>query len=140
MIPIIINHNDCWNFTGHISKSGYGKLRIKNKVVYAHRYYYENLKGKIPQNLQLDHLCRNRSCVNPDHLEIVDSKTNTMRSPIAIASINLKKIKCKNGHDYNKKNTLWIKTKTGKGRVCLICKRSRENNRYHMKTKELNGS
>ena len=68
----------CWNWIAGRS-NGYGMIQINKKHKYAHRVSYEIFKGDIPEGLELDHLCRNRKCVNPDHLEAVSSRENTMR-------------------------------------------------------------
>lgn len=86
--PIIIPHSQrhsvdsttgCWNWLLSKTTAGYGIERIKNKFVMAHRRYYEEQYGAIPYGLQLDHLCRNRGCVNPEHLEPVTNAVNTRR-------------------------------------------------------------
>ena len=71
--------NGCWIWQGYSDKDGYGTIGIKNKVKKAHRVYYEKYIGPIPEGLQLDHLCRNPSCVNPKHLEPVSAAENTRR-------------------------------------------------------------
>ena len=71
----------CWQWIAAIQGAGYGTVWNKQtkKVVLAHRYVYELVKGEIPDGLTLDHLCRNRACVNPDHLEPVSMKENILR-------------------------------------------------------------
>ena len=69
----------CWNFTGSLQRSGYGALGVDLKTVYAHRYAYERLVGEIPSGLVVDHLCRNRACFNPEHLEVVTQRENVLR-------------------------------------------------------------
>lgn len=69
---------NCWNWTGCILKAGYGQFYNKKKM-YTHRYSYELHKGLIPEGLVLDHLCRNRACCNPEHLEAVTNKVNIGR-------------------------------------------------------------
>lgn len=69
----------CWVWQRAVLKTGYGSLRIAGRTVRAHRHYYEKHRGPIPQGLVLDHLCRNRRCVNPDHLEPVTFEENCRR-------------------------------------------------------------
>lgn len=69
----------CWVWTAARTSKGYGQFRIGPRPVRAHRYAYTLLVGPIPDGLQLDHLCRNRLCVNPGHLEPVTNWENTLR-------------------------------------------------------------
>lgn len=66
----------CWNWTGTRSSEGYGRIRYR-KELYAHRVAWELANGEIPTGKVIDHLCRNRACVNPDHLQLVSQKENT---------------------------------------------------------------
>lgn len=72
----------CWLWTAASSR-GYGQLGINKKLIYAHRFSYELHRGKIPQGLHIDHLCRVKKCVNPRHLEVVTQRQNTIRGIIA---------------------------------------------------------
>jgi hypothetical protein len=69
----------CWIWKRSLTAKGYGKLFVNGKSVTAHKYIYELHKGSVPDGLVLDHLCRNRNCVNPDHLEPVTQKENVLR-------------------------------------------------------------
>jgi len=110
----------CWWWTARINNNGYGTFRLgrrslgESRTVMAHRFAYENLVALIPEWLQLDHLCRNRACVNPDHVQIVDAAENTRRS------MSARKMYCKNGHKYTRGNT-YINPKTGR-RSCRTCR------------------
>ena len=66
----------CWLWTAGTSTNGYGRFRIDNHTVYAHRYAYEQVNGPIPAGYDTDHICRNRLCVNPDHLRVTTRKQN----------------------------------------------------------------
>lgn len=71
----------CWEWTGGRSAAGYGMIRDEGQVVvYAHRALYQLLVGPIPEGLELDHLCRNRACVNPAHVEPVTHEENMRRA------------------------------------------------------------
>jgi hypothetical protein len=72
--------DDCWLWTGRLSGGGYGQFKVDGRQVMVHRFSYEHFVGPILEGLQLDHLCRVRNCVNPDHLEPVDRPTNVARA------------------------------------------------------------
>ena len=74
--------NSCWQWTGARALNGYGHLGMGSRTVYAHRLAYDTLIGPIPDGLELDHLCRNRGCVNPSHIEPVTRAINLQRSPL----------------------------------------------------------
>lgn len=74
--------NGCLEWRGHIRKNGYGMFKTEGQTVYAHRWAYLQVFSCIPAGLELDHLCRNRACVNWQHLEPVTGKENLRRSPL----------------------------------------------------------
>jgi hypothetical protein len=90
---IDISSSGCWEWQGYVNRSGYGQFRGK----YAHRGSYEMFRGPIPQGLEIDHLCRNRKCVNPAHLEAVTQKENQLRG-FSVSGNNARKTHCLNGH------------------------------------------
>lgn len=95
----------CWLWiAGKNIRDGYGKFWLDNKLKSAHRVSYEFFKGPIPEGLDLDHLCRVRHCVNPDHLEPVTAYENMRRSPF----FNGNKTHCIRGHEFNKRNTIFM--------------------------------
>jgi len=114
----------CWEWTGKISKTtGYGHLGSVGKHYLAHRASYIALRGPIPIGLVIDHLCRNRICVNPKHMEIVDMRTNILRGE-SVPAINSKKTRCLRGHVLNGRN-LYL-TPDGR-RQCKECGVIRSN-------------
>lgn len=76
---IINEETGCWEWQHHKNTDGYGVRCVNSKYFRAHRYMYEKLVGPIPENMTLDHLCRVRHCVNPDHMEVVTTEENTRR-------------------------------------------------------------
>jgi hypothetical protein len=69
----------CWDWQLYKIPTGYGQVRVANRLYPAHRFYYEEKYGPVPEGYVLDHLCRNRGCVNPDHLEPVTQRENVRR-------------------------------------------------------------
>lgn len=120
----------CWNWTASIAPSGYAQFRFLGRRDYGHRAAYVLLVGPIPDGLHLDHLCRNRPCVNPAHLEPVAPQINTLRSPIAPASINAAKSHCAHGHLLHGDNVYQRPDRIG--RMCRTCRRE-VNRLYRMK-------
>jgi len=112
----------CWIWlAAKGKKDGYGKVKIKGKMVQAHRATYEDVKGPIPEGLTLDHLCRNRACVNYDHTEPVTLWQNTLRSTNFVAE-NSRKALCIRGHELTPDNCYSSHLARGE-RQCKACDR-----------------
>lgn len=107
----------CWEWLGKVNKAGYGCFSPKRDSVIAHRWSYEQFVGPIPEGLTIDHLCRNRRCVNPAHLEAVTARVNILRGE-GIAGDNARKTHCKRGHLLEGWNLL----KVPGGRACHQCR------------------
>jgi hypothetical protein len=93
----ITNINGCILWTGAREKSGYGNIDYQKKRYKAHRFAYEIFIGPIPKNKELDHICRNKSCVNPEHLRAVTHQENMLNS--AYMDRANARTHCKNGHE-----------------------------------------
>lgn len=124
----------CWIWLGAVTH-GYGTQIISRRHVYAHRAVYELHKGAIPAGLVLDHLCRVTRCVNPDHLEPVTARTNTLRGE-SIAAANARKTHCLRGHPLSGDNLRIFAQRGGKPgfqRHCHACALQRQRERYQEK-------
>lgn len=115
-------HTGCWSWPGRES-FGYGRVEMDGRVLMVHRVVYERLRGPIPDGLCLDHLCRNRYCANPDHLEPVTQRENTLRG-VGVTARNARKTHCLNGHEFD-----YISPKRG-GRRCLTCNKAYEKKKH----------
>jgi hypothetical protein len=110
----------CWPWKAAIGPAGYGVIGLGTReegVEGAHRVAYRLCIGEIPDKLVIDHLCRNRRCVNPSHLELVTQTENKLRG-IGACAVNAVKTHCKNGHAFSLENTVLEK----KGRKCRTCR------------------
>jgi hypothetical protein len=114
--------DSCWYWTASLQTIGYGQFGVVGRgPALAHRFAYEDLVGPIPEGLHIDHLCMNKRCVNPAHLEAVTQQENNRRKDVAYGT-GFAKTHCKNGHEFTPENTR-IRD-DGKGyRTCLACRK-----------------
>lgn len=112
--------DECWPWLGAISNNGYGNVAIESgrggKATAAHRAVYTLLVGPIPGGLQIDHLCRNRACVNPAHLEPVTGQENVRRAAAL-------RVTCASGHPFSPENTTHLPSRPTV-RLCRECRRA----------------
>lgn len=120
--------DDCWIWTGAKSAAGYGRIEWNRRQQQAHRVAYELIVGPIPEGLELDHLCRNRACVRPDHLEPVTGRINLLRGNTYTAYY-AHRTHCEHGHLLTEGNVyLWRGT-----RYCRMCRARTSANRDRSK-------
>jgi len=109
---------DCWEWTGTTRQNGYGCLTREGRNVRAHRVAYELERGPIPDGLVLDHLCRNRACCNPAHLEAVTQQVNILRG-VGAGARNAQKTHCDRGHELSGDNLILSRS----WRECRACQK-----------------
>lgn len=124
-----LQDNGCATWQATKNGVGYGVIwdAKQQKKVYAHRWSYEYFIGPIPEGWEIDHLCRNRACVNPDHLEAVTHRENILRGT-APPAVNINKTHCPKGHALSGAN---LKRKPNGHRECRTCANHNWNRAYH---------
>ena len=126
---------DCWPWDAAKTPKGYGVFAAGSRTngsrqfVLAHRFAYEAQRGPIELGKQIDHLCRNKKCVNPTHLEVVTSKVNTLRGN-GLTAINARKTHCKRGHPFDLLNT---SIRPSGSRACRQCWREDERRKKEVR-------
>lgn len=134
-----VNHpSACWQWVGATWK-GYGQVNIDGRLYKAHRLAYALLLGDPPIDRQLDHLCRNTGCVNPDHLRIVSNRENGVAG-YSTAGINARKTHCIRGHAFDDLNTIIIVYRGTVARRCRRCENAAQARRYHARKDSVNAS
>jgi len=134
----VVTDAGCWEWTRHQDGKGYGVISVRSidgkwSTAKTHRVAYELLVGPIPGGLQLDHLCRNRICCNPDHLEPVTNRENAIRG-YGWSGINARKTHCPQGHEFTPENTMTKTTAFGTiGRECRLCSKLMQRKRVDAK-------
>lgn len=121
MKQVEIDVNDCWVLPHKVKSDGALQIRVDGRLVYAHRYFYEQIRGPISAGLVLDHLCRVRRCVNPWHQEPVTNKVNILRGE-GLAAQEARRAHCIHGHVFD--GTDWMGN-----RRCFECEK-RRNRQY----------
>lgn len=117
----------CWLWQASVRPDGYGQLwhRDAQRPIVAHRWAYLALVGPIPEGLELDHLCRNRTCVNPAHLEPVTTREN-LRRGVGFGGTNARKTHCYRGHPLDGENVVMTWAGDHWTRTCIECRRQRQ--------------
>lgn len=124
----VVDVDDCWVWKGATTVKEYGRLRVGGRKKLAYQYAYELVCGPVPDGLELDHLCRNRACCNPFHLEPTTHQENVLRGVAGLTNNHqTKKTHCPSGHPYSDTNT----RKQDGQRRCIVCRREQGRSIYH---------
>jgi len=127
---LILYDGGCLIWTGYLDSGGYGRVGFKKKSHPVHRLLWHHYVGPIPEGLVLDHLCKNPSCANIEHMEVVTNEENIARGQLW-ESGNQRKTHCPQGHPYDEANTL--RRKNRNGRDCKTCHYAACKRKYYAK-------
>lgn len=114
----ITKRNGCWLWEGPLDRDGYGMFYLRRRNRRAHRVGWFLLRGEIPRGMVVNHKCGHRHCVNPQHLEIVTTRQNSLKDSRAVGAVNARKTHCAKGHPYDRQY--------GGQRYCSTCDREKQ--------------
>ena len=134
-------NDGCWEWIASLDHGGYGKFMLAydvekpkaNRNRKAHRYSWELLRQEIPPGMYVDHMCRNKRCVNPDHLRVVTPLVNSLENSNSVSALRAKSDTCPNGHKYTL-DTIQRRYRPSIDRVirtCMVCYRARTYRNNH---------
>ncbi len=120
-VHVVRGAEGCWFWTGTRKSTGYGQFWNGHRTVQAHRWSWEQRNGPIPEGLEIDHLCKQRDCVNPRHLEVVTRGENVRRSSsgAATAAVHAARTHCREGHELTPENTYVPQPGWRRCRTCM---------------------
>lgn len=124
-----VDAGGCWLWTANLDTSGYGRFWFEGRTVSAHRFSYEQLIGPIPEGLDIDHLCRVRHCVNPEHMEPVTRQVNGLRG-VGPQAVHAAQTHCIRGHELAGDNLIIVEYTGRPARSCRACRQENHLERY----------
>lgn len=118
-----VSTNGCWLWQGPLDRDGYGTFYLRRRNRRANRVGWFSANGPIPDGMVVNHTCRSRSCVNPQHLNLITPTDNSLRDSASLGYVNSQKTTCPRNHTYD---GVYVNRKTGKRqRTCSICDREK---------------